>query len=513
MKRPLAVVGFTLMISLCLLCAFDSVSLSFVVASGAYVLFMVTCFIKEIRIRLTLPTVLFTVVVACFMFYSVQSTYDKISLLYDKDSAVVCEIAEEPEFNQTYGRYYCKAEIKEIDGIKYNGNIRLSFDTDYENINIDDFVVGNTISFSGHFYRVGGEEKGIVDYFKSEKIYIGAYGLEDMSVEEPRYRPLTYYGEKLRSTIAENFKDNFSGKTAGFLTALITGSKDYISDRVYDNFKNAGIAHIMAVSGMHLAVMAMLLNLILGKLRRKHKLSYFVIMSAFIAFMVFTAAFSSSVVRAGIMLFMILLGNLTHERGDSLNSLGLACIVILLFNPFACLGVGFQLSVVSTASIIVFAAPFCYRKRYFLADRLGFSGRVPFAVSRAVMFCLVVSFCVLVCTFPIMALNFGGASVISPLSNLMLLPVASLIIYLAFLSALLCGLGIMPLWLIAVVEKISSYCLYVAELLGGSDAFVLKVDTLFGKIVCCFVPLVWYLAIKVTAYLYKKHKNKKIRPL
>lgn len=513
MKRPLAVVGVTLMVVLCLLCAFDSILLAIVCAVSAYVLFMVSCFIKEIRIRLTVPTVLFTVVVACFMFYCVQSDYDKISALSDKDSAVVCEVLESPEFNKNYGRYYCKAKIITIDGVKYKGNIRLSFDTDYEDLNTDDFITGNRLSFEGYLYRVGAEDKGIIDYFKSEKIYVGVYGIENMSVQEPKYRPVAYYGEKLRNLIAENFNTHFSYQTAGFLTSLITGSKDYISDRVYDNFKNSGIAHIMAVSGMHLAVMAMLLNLILKKIRKRHKLLYFVIMVTFVLFMAFTAAFSSSVVRAGIMLFMILLGNLIDEYSDSLNSLGLACIVILCVNPFACLGVGFQLSAVSTASIIMFAVPFCRRKRYFLADRLGFSGRVPFAVSKAVMFCVVVSFCVLVCTFPIMAINFGEASVISPLSNLLILPVSALIIYLAFLSALLCGLNIMPDLLISVIEKIVSYCLSVAEILGGSDVFVLKVDTVSGKAMSCCVPLIWYLAVKAVGYLYKKYKRKKIKPL
>ena len=513
MKRPLAVVGFTLMVSLYLLCALDSIAAALVCGGAAYVLFMVCCFIKKLRMKLTVPTVLFSVVVACFMFYCVQSDCDKISHLADRDSAVVCEIAEKPVFSPIYGRYYCKAKIIKIDGIKYKGNIRLSFDTDYEELDIEDFETGNVLSFSGHLYRAGGDDRGIADYFKSENIYIGAYGIENLSVQEPRIRPVAYYGEKLRSTIADNFSYNFSPQTAGFLTALITGSKDYISNRVYDNFKNAGIAHIMAVSGMHLAVMAMLLNLIFRKLRQRHKAFYFVIMFAFICFMVFAAAFSKSVVRAGIMLFMILLGELVGERGDSLNSLGLALIIILLFNPFACLGAGFQLSVVSTASIIVFAAPFCRRKRYFLADRLGFSGRVPFAVSRTVMFSLTVSFCVLVCTFPIMAINFGEVSLIMPLSNLLLLPVASIIIYLAFFSALLCGPGIMPHWLIAIIEKISSYCLSVAELLGGSDMFVLKVDTTIGRIFCCFVPILWYLAVKGISRLCKKVKNKRIKPL
>lgn len=513
MKRPLAVVGFTLMGTLTLLCALKSIGAALLIGGISYVIFMTTSIVPQSRNRLTLPVIFFTVIIACLMFYCVQGNYEKLSDLADTDEVVLCRVEEKPVFSETYGRYYCKAKVLKIGGEKYRGNIRLSFNTTYDNIDVGSFEIGNKLSFKGHLYNVGGENKGIVDYFKSENIYIGVYGIKDMSVLKPEVRPIGFYMESFREYIAKGFKDNFSRDTAGFLTALLTGNKSHISDRIYSTFKNSGVSHIMAVSGMHLAVLAMFIGLFIRRLKEKHKVFYFVIMSLFALLVMFTAAFSSSVVRAGVMLFMILLGNLIDERSDSLNALGLACICILTVNPFSALSVGFLLSAASTWAIIVFAAPFCNRYRYFIADRLGFSGRVSFPIARAVMFCLVVSICVTVWTFPIQALNFGEVSLISPLTNLLFLPVTTLIICLAFLLAVLCSLGIMPAWLIFIIEKISGYCIGVAEIFGGDDKFILKVNTTTGMIFCCLVPFVSYLAIKAVTYLYKKYKNKKVRPL
>ena len=72
MKRPLAVVGFTLLISMVVLCIFSSVSLALITALVSYVAFMITSFIDETRKRLTLPTVFFVIMVACVMFYCAE---------------------------------------------------------------------------------------------------------------------------------------------------------------------------------------------------------------------------------------------------------------------------------------------------------------------------------------------------------------------------------------------------------------------------------------------------------
>ena len=512
MKRPLAVAGFSLMISLVVLCAFDNTGLCILAGGVSYVLFMATSLIHQCRDRLTLPTVFFTVIIACFMFYCAQGNYLSLSHLADTDAHIICRVQEKPIFNETYGRYYCKAKVLSIDGKTYNGSIRLSFNTAYDEMDLANFEIGNKLSFNGHLYAVGGENEGIIDYFKSENVYIGAYGIKDMSVLIPKYRPLNYYGEKLRAFIAESFRENFTKDTAGFLTALLTGSKEYISDRIYNTFKNSGVAHIMAVSGMHLAVLVMFLNMFIGKLKKNHKGIYFTMLAIFIIFFMFLASFSASVVRAGVMILILLLGQLVDKGSDSLNSLGFACICILSVNPFSAMSASFLLSVLSTLAIIKSAVPLFKKYRYVLCDRLGLSGSISFYIGSAVMLSIVTSLSVMVYTLPVTAALFGRVSLISPVTNLMFLPVTTVIIILAFISAILCGVGIMPAALNFIVDKISSYCLWVAECFGGTDRFVVKTESNLSIALCFAVPLVVYLVIKVWEVICIKNRKTK-KPL
>lgn len=512
MKRPLAVAGFSLLIFLVFLCLFGNISSAIILAATSYLMFIISAAVPEIRKGYIVPTALFCAFLSCCAFYFMQSDYNRLARLADKDADVVCEILEEPIFNSTYSRYYCKAKVKTIDSKSYHGNIRLSFSGVYDDIEAEDLSIGDTLSFSGHLYKVGGEDKDIIDYFKSENIYIGVYSLKNIQIAPPDIRPLSFYGNEIRKYISLKFRENFKGDTAGFLTALLTGDKSYVSDDVYDSFKNSGVAHLMAVSGMHLAVLVLFLNLFIKKLRRNHKNLYFTILSVFILFFMFMASFSSSVVRAGVMLLVLLTGQLIDKRADSLNSLGFACICILLVNPYSAMNVGFLLSVLSTLAIILSAVPFCNRHRYFICDKLGFSGRVPFFIGQAIMLSLAISLSVMVYTLPIMALFFGRVSLISPVANLLFLPVTTIIIILSFISAILCSLGVMPDLLIYIAEKISDYCLGVADILGSTDRFVLKTESALSIGVCIAMPFVMYLAINAGKKLYRKIRRK-IKPL
>ncbi len=512
MKRPLAVFGFTLLAATFILCVFSDVSLAILTALISYALFMASAVVPKMRKGYFMTTIMLSCLVASIMFYVVQTHYDNLACLVGGNADIVCTVREEPTFNKEYGRYYCKAELDTVDGKGYHGNIRLSFNNTYDNIDPESLKIGNKLSFSGSLYKVGGDDKDIADYFKSENIYIGTYGIKNLEITECRFRPLGYYGNELRKAIYRNFKDNFSPKTADFLTALLTGYKTYVSDEIYDSFKNSGTAHLMAVSGMHLTVLTLFMGLLLIKLRDKHKGLYTGLISIFIFFIMFMASFSASVVRAGVMLLTLLTGKLIDRHADSLNSLGFACLCIIAVNPFSVLSAGFLLSVFSTLAIIVSAVPFCNRHRYFICDRLGLSGAISFPVTNAVMLSIVISLCVMVYTLPIMAISFGTVSLISPIANLLFLPVTSLIITLAFISAILCAVGIMPSLLTFIVEKISSYCLGVADLLGGTDRFVLNIDTPLKIAVCILFPFAMYLAIKTASYLHKKIKHKR-KPL
>ena len=140
------------------------------------------------------------------------------------------------------------------------------------------------------------------------------------------------------------------------MLALLTGDRSYFSDTFYNNVKAAGVAHVMVVSGMHLAVIVSFLTYFLNKLFYNRYLKAFIIFITVIAIFA-VCGFTMSMLRAGITYILIALALLLNRQSKSENNLGTAVSVILLFNPLIVFNVAFQLSVLSTFGILVVAIP------------------------------------------------------------------------------------------------------------------------------------------------------------
>ena len=115
MKRPLAVVGFTLLSALFILCTFENLTLALLSAIALYLLFAFSAVVPKLKSGYVVPTAMFCAFLSCVMFYFAQSDYNKLSSLAESDADIVCRVVQEPEFNTDYGRYYCKAEVITVD--------------------------------------------------------------------------------------------------------------------------------------------------------------------------------------------------------------------------------------------------------------------------------------------------------------------------------------------------------------------------------------------------------------
>ena len=138
----------------------------------------------------------------------------------------------------------------------------------------------------------------------------------------------------------------------GFLAALLLGDDSYLSPTLERDFMRMGITHILALSGMHLAIMSAAVNLIfsfigLGKKSR----TIFTAIFTFI-YMCITG-FPSSVTRAGIMLIMSSILFLIMGARDSITSLTVSACIICFFDPISIYDIGLWLSVFATLGVIV----------------------------------------------------------------------------------------------------------------------------------------------------------------
>lgn len=164
---------------------------------------------------------------------------------------------------------------------------------------------------------------------------------------------------KCRHRFQRILDDRLSAFEAGIEQSLVLGGKYYIPDRTRELFVQTGTAHILAISGMNVGGMAFLIFLILNVLRVPRLPQIFLTSLILIGYCFLTGA-NPSVVRATVMAVLMLWAFLFERRTDTLNSLGLSALIILLFDPLCLFDIGFQLSFIGVFSII-YLYPKIYR--------------------------------------------------------------------------------------------------------------------------------------------------------
>ena len=291
--------------------------------------------------------------------------------------------------------------------------------------------------------------------FTSKGVFLLAYQRGEAeygegSVGSPRWWPV-----RLGRVMGETVQTLASGDTAGFLSAILTGDKSGLSVQASADLSEAGMFHILAVSGMHCGFLLTLVTLLAGRHRRRLIAAVSIPLLTFYALL---AGGSPSVVRACVMLIFLVAAPLFRRESDGPTALAAALFLILLKNPFAAASVSLQLSFAAMAGIL-WLTPRLYR--------LLIGGKKR---GRAVYF-LCASFSAtmgaLVFAVPVSAWYFGTLVLISPLSNLLCLWAAG-IVFILGLPAVLAGTVFLPVGiaLAALPRLLAGYILFAAHWLA-----------------------------------------------
>lgn len=163
------------------------------------------------------------------------------------------------------------------------------------------------------------------------------------------------------------FAEKFTGDEFSILAAMTLGEKSYIDKTLKDDFSTVGASHILALSGLHLGILVSIYMLLCHKVIRRSKFARVVAavggVFLLLAFLMITGM-PTSLVRSALMLGTAMICTLLERRGLSLNNLCLAACVILIADPCSLFDVGFQLSFVSVAAILVATRAFPFPKRW-----------------------------------------------------------------------------------------------------------------------------------------------------
>ncbi len=162
---------------------------------------------------------------------------------------------------------------------------------------------------------------------------------------------------RLRVDVASLLAEGtISPEATDFLIATLTGERDVLRSTQRDLFSRVGLAHLLALSGLHVAIIALVLSIILFPLALFgfHRVASIVTLIALWAFAVMTGL-TPSVTRSVIMCSVFIITIMIEREWTPVNALCIAALFILFFSPLSIFSLGFQLSFLAVLSIIVFA--------------------------------------------------------------------------------------------------------------------------------------------------------------
>ena len=277
-----------------------------------------------------------------------------------------------------------------------------------------------------------------VTTFTSKGIFLLAYQRGEPIYGSETADSIRWWPIRLGQVMREQIGQMASGDSAAVLIAILTGDKSGLSVQASNDLSEAGLYHILAVSGMHCGFLMAMVVLLLGRHRQRLLAG---VMYGLLVFYALLTGGSPSVVRACIMMMFLLAAPLFRRSSDGPTALLAALLLILLANPFAAASISLQLSFGAMAGILWLTPKLyrllvgekqCGRLRRFVAS--GFS-----ATMGALVF-----------TVPLSGYYFGTLVLISPLSNLLCLWAASMVFMLGLIAVLLSFLW-MPLGIAAAV--------------------------------------------------------------
>lgn len=265
-----------------------------------------------------------------------------------------------------------------------------------------------------------------------------------------------------RDRLLRRYTDmGFSGQSYAVLAAMTLGDKSSLSERLKEDYSVSGASHILALSGLHLGIIYAILSLIF--LRRRWQIASQVLILLAIWTYVFIVGMSASVVRSAVMITVYSFVSLLNRNKMSLNTLAVAAVVILIVNPLYLYDVGFQMSFAAVFFIILFYRPV-------LNLMPGCVMGIP--VIRQIWQMMSVSLAAQIGVAPLIAFYFGRFSCYFLLTNIIVVPAATIILYGAVLMAALSFVPylqtLLSALLLKVVVLLNSGVSFVAELPGAS---------------------------------------------
>jgi len=246
--------------------------------------------------------------------------------------------------------------------------------------------------------------------------------------------------EKILAVLRKHLAD--SKDALGIAEALLIGYTNDLDKDLVQAYSNTGVVHVIAISGMHLALIYLLLTGLFKNLpfiKRKPFLQMILVLLFLWTFSFITGA-SASVLRAAVMFSFMAVGKQFFRSASVFNSLAASAFVLLVYNPYFLWDVGFQLSYLAVTGILLFQQPL-YRFFYFKNTVAAKIWQLASVTLSAQVF-----------TFPVCIYYFHQFPVLFLFANLVIVPLSSLVLYAELGLLVFSFIPFLNVWLAALVS-------------------------------------------------------------
>lgn len=312
--------------------------------------------------------------------------------------------------------------------------------------------VGDRITVEGKLEAVDRSDPFDLRLFRKRVVGQLTAGSDALRIDGSEAGPVIAGSNRLRAYMESVATDHPRQTPAGLVMGLTIGDERLISPSTQEDFRITSLSHLTAVSGANVAMVLAAVFLILRAFRVS-KATQVAIGVASIVFFVAVTRWEPSVLRASVMAILALSAYWFGRASDPLQGMGVAALGLLAYDPFILWSIGFQLSFVAAAGILVLAKP--------IAERLS---RLPKGIAQAAAVAISAQLAVT----PLLVYYFGRISLVAVPANLVAFPLVAPITVLGLLGGVV-GVFIPSLgsWLFALAVVPAGWLQKVSEIFGS----------------------------------------------
>ena len=430
----------------------SGIALAFINQKFIYISFIISIVLIIISIILALKNKYYAsiilIILSCFFIgyiYTIMRYNDILNNTLDKfDKDIKAYNAKILSYEGVVGfreRYIAYVD-KVYDGTNwynYSGNIRL-YNNSLKPLFINDEItvssklnLYNNILTNNDIY----DSKAIIKVLSDRMLYgvASIYQYNNFVVQKNGFSIFNYinnYAVKTRNIIKKSLGSNMKSIPYSIAQGIMVGDKNIIPYHIRNYFIEAGISHILSISGLHISMIISILFLILSFFKINFYKRIFISSIAAIIIYPPITLFSVSIIRASIMTLCLLISYYFDRNRNSINALFLSGLIILILNPNSIKDISFQFSFLATLGIIIYYPIF----NFYIIKNIKSTNIIKNIFIKLLSF-LSTNIFALIAVLPLSIYHFSVLNLTSLLANIFAIPLSFIILSSSFLTIIL----------------------------------------------------------------------------